>query len=246
MFKTNSVPIFDFQWHNLSAADQSLLKAIEMYSQVAQRMGFHLPASSPAAFEQLQKIPEIKKAQMAKLLSSSAEFVDPDAGDDLFYIETKLLERTLREYGLEADESLLATIDKDTVVEIYSTDMTQLFRSYKLLEMTGYSLLDLCVYEWYVLWERPQLVVQQMQKNIQEVIEGRISAKDFEVSPHILKETFNPGNLDPFIPRSCEVRFQKIGLLHRLRPDSPEAFLCTAKGSVIAKGQDETRHLAFL
>lgn len=223
-----------------------ILKALESYSKFAMDRGFHHAIYSKASIQQLANIPANKKFQIAESLELCLEWAastDKLSADEK---EKATFLKALNHYGLSVDQRLLDTIDRETVVEIYNEDMIQLYRSFNMLEMTGYSLLDLCVYEWWVLWERPKLAVQKMHEEGTLILQSEIPFKDLNVPRHVLKETLNSGITEPFVPRNCMVEFQHIGFLQPQRIDAPRALVCTAKGFVIAEGLKETSQIAFL
>ncbi len=228
------------------STNRPTLQALASYARAAMKMGCRNPIWSKSAAQQLLVLTDAKKKEISDYLNLCAYWADNANYADKGVQEKGFLLKALDYYGLSVDKDLLETIDDETVVEIYSEDMLQLYRSFKMLDMTGYSLLDLSVFEWYVLWERPQLTIEQMQSEIAKVLESEIPFKTFNVAPHVLRETHDTGMTEPFIPRNALVNFQHIGYLKRTRPDAPRAFVCTAKGSIIAEGFAETKSLAFL
>lgn len=229
-----------------SPLNERLLQAFEKYAEQVLKMGYQNKVYSEAALRQLAVLPEEKKVSITEFLELSLQWANTSLETQGVLSPKNYLSQALEYYGLAMDENFLKVIDKDTVVEIYSEDMIQLYRSFNLLDMTGYSLLDLSVFEWYVLWERPHLVIEQMQSQCAQILSSQVPFKNFAVVSHILKETYNMGMTEPFVPRSCMVKFEHIGYLKRLREDSPHAFICTAKGNIIAEGFAETNQLAFL
>ncbi|MGE0632591.1 MAG: hypothetical protein AB7O96_09300 [Pseudobdellovibrionaceae bacterium] len=235
--------------HQIDMVDPSnavLLQALEDYATAAYRLGYFNPIFSKKSLAQLNVISVEKKQEIASFLRLCIEWFSQCEFEQMKENETPFLLVALERYGLEVDEELLATIDHDTVIEVYSENMVQLFRSFGLLKLTGYSIMDLSVFEWYMLWERPSLVIEQMQADIGFVMRNEIPFKRFDVVRHILKETFDTGLTEPFVPRAGFVDFQYIGCLKRKTPTAPRAFICTGKGSVIAEGLAEAEHLAFL
>jgi hypothetical protein len=228
------------------AIDLQLIRQLEEYAIAARELGYKNPIFSKKSLEQLAMIPTSKKTSVIHFLKLCTEWVSQavKSGDDIS--DRAFLRNALEHYGLVADEDFLRTIDEETVVEIYSEDMVQLYRSFKMLDMTGYSLLDLSLFEWFVLWERPHLTIQQMQNGIATVLKSEMPLMSFEVTPHLLRETFNTGMTEPFIPKSALVRFQHIGFLSPSKSGAPRAFICTAKGEIIAEGTGAMDEIAFL
>jgi hypothetical protein len=131
------------------------------------------------------------------------------------------------------------------VIEIYGEEMIQLYRSLSFFNYCGYSLLDISINEWFVLWERPKQVIQAMNDHVREAFSQNIDAKKLQIPRHVLRETMNTGDTVPFVPRACLVEFQYIGSLRKSPLGNPCAFICSASGEVIATGS-EAMSIAFV
>lgn len=239
-------PSFHPLMMTLSPIDIELLTKIQHYAYVARKLGYACTVSSEKSIQQLIEIPTSKKREILQSIGLYLEWMSECDIEELKINEKSFLLAALSHYGLEADDDLLNTIDEETVVEVYNENMVQLFRSFRLLDLTAYSLMDLSVFEWYVLWQRPHLVIEQMQNEIQAVMKNETPFKPFRISPHLLKETLNTGLTEPFVPKSAFVSFKYIGFLKRKTFQSPRAFLCTGKGSIVTEGFAETNRLSFL
>lgn len=227
-------------------ADTRLLAEIESFQGVAKSLGILSNKWSPSSLLALAEMPDEKKQSIAKHLKLWASWVDQCQTAKGTVDDFSLLERALAHYSLQMSDEIRETIDKETVVEVYSEDMFQIFRSFSMLSMTSYSLLDLYSHEWFVLWERSQLTLKQMHDDVSYILQTESPFRRSTVTPHIVKENFNTGLTEPFVPRSSFVKFQHIGFLKRLSADAPRAFICTAKGALISEESSELEQIAFL
>lgn len=224
----------------------ALLDQIETWQWAADSLGFKNPKWSPAGLVALAQMPSEKVRMLTKHLELWNSWITLSQSAKGQVDDFVLLQLALSHYGLEISDELRETLDGETVVEVYSEDMIQIFRSFRMLSMTSYSLLDLCAHEWFVLWERPQLTMMQMQEDVKMVLQTETPCRKAGVTPHVVKETFNTGMTEPFVPRSSFVKFQHIGYLKRLTPDAPRAFICTAKGNLISANSLELEQISFL
>jgi hypothetical protein len=124
------------------------------------------------------------------------------------------------------------------VIEIYGHDMIQLYRSLTFFQYCGYSLLDISVFEWYVLWERPRMVVDKMIDYAKVYLTTKHPTAKFDVPRHVLRETMDTGLTSPFNVRACIVDFKNIASLSKGLSPEPGGFICTATGEIIAEGSD--------
>jgi hypothetical protein len=125
----------------------------------------------------------------------------------------------------------------DEIIEIYNLEGIQLYRSLNFFQTCGYSLLDLCVNEWFVLWERPRAVVEKISKTIEGLITGQKTNPTVEIPPHLIRETYDDGTTQPFCPRAAVVEFKNI---YPAYGNSGEiiGFVVTSKGRLISIGDD--------
>ena len=77
--------------------------------------------------------------------------------------EIKLLKRALwlRKLRL-ADSAILDVIDNRDIIEIYDDRGVQIYRSWSFFQYCSYSLVDLQVYDWDILFARPNWVAKEL------------------------------------------------------------------------------------
>ena len=160
-------------------------------------------------------------------------------------VERNCAERALDSCGLKAHEDFWKTFGDDQIIEIYGLDMIQLYRGFNFYKYCGYSLLDISVFEWYVLWERPRKVIEQMAQQTNYVIENCFPVYRLQLPRHVLRETHNTGLTDLFTPRACIAEFLNMGALTKDFTTGSQGFICTAHGELIAEGP-EAMHFDFI
>jgi hypothetical protein len=159
---------------------------------------------------------------------SSLENVDERslAGKALKYFNFKLKDHNWEETHL------------DEIIEIYNPEGIQLYRSLNFFKTCGYSLLDLCVNEWFILWERPRSVVEKMHAVVGTVLNGKKQDFAMNVGPHLIRETYDDGMTQPFAPRAAIVEFKNIYPAYGRDYTDIIGFMVTSKGKLVSIGDD--------
>lgn len=236
-----------FSGHNnilsLSSMDLSLIETLQHFSRLLERYGFQVAAVSEKSMQQLPFLSDQKKFEIRHYFDCWSAWIQPEANDpdsiplDLEK-EKRFLKKALQYHGFNENDEFLKTLKKNEVIEIYGENMIQLYRSLNFFKYCGYSLLDISVFEWFVLWERPKKVIEKMTEFAQQTMKNSVEVQSFSVPRHVLRETHNSGMTDQFKPRACVVDFKNIGCLRKSPLASPTGFICTAVGEMIAEGND--------
>ncbi|MEN0058358.1 MAG: hypothetical protein AAGB31_05950, partial [Bdellovibrio sp.] len=124
-------------------------------------------------------------------------------------------------------------------------DMVQLYRSTNFFDISGYSLLDLSVNEWYVLYERPRRIMDVMQEKAMHFFKNSLPTQRFEVARHVMREKCEIGTSEPFIPRAVMVDFQNMACLKRNPLGKAVGLIVTCRAEIIAAG-DESLKIQFV
>lgn len=125
--------------------------------------------------------------------------------------EIALTKKALSCFGFRMKDSTWEQTSEDHLIEIYNSNGVQLHRSLNFFKTCGYSLLDLCVHEWYVLWERPSQVLKKLNEIVGQVLTGAPRpGTRMDVGPHLVRETYDDGTTQPFHPRSMVVQFKDM------------------------------------
>ncbi|MGE0633992.1 MAG: hypothetical protein AB7O96_16375 [Pseudobdellovibrionaceae bacterium] len=234
----------DFSDLLLDPVNLKLLNTLAKFSDLLTHYGYDVRVSSVSSIRKLKEIPFEYKQGIITSFETWCSFIQPVAGEGqvenpMEDIEVKFLRRALDFYGLRMSSEFWASLDKDSLIELYGENMIQLYRSLNFFKYSGYSLLDLSVHEWYVLWERPKRVIDDMNAHVNIVMREYVSIKKFETPRHILRETYNTGQTEPFVPRAIFVDFKNIGSLEDANaPGVVKGLVVTSKAQIAAEGAD--------
>lgn len=231
---------------------QQVLSTLAAFAKQIAYYGYTVRVYSESALSKLETLPPDRKQSIISFYENWCQWISPEGigptnPENSEILDKTFLKRALEYYGLEVSDEFMKTIDSETVVEIYGHDMVQLYRSLNFFNASGYSLLDLSVHEWYILWERPRMVTEKMMEYAKDVLTQAVPLTKFVTPKHVLRETYDTGQTQPFVPRAALVETLNIGSLTYKntfnRP--PGGFICTMKGSVIAVG-DEAISIEFV
>ncbi len=222
--------------------NKSIIAVLTRFSELLAKCGYEVRVYSESALIKLQEVPFEKKqtiiSHYEKLCSwLQGELEKPLSTDDL---ELRCLKRALDHYGIAPHDDFWKTVEQNQIIELYGDDMVQLYRSLNFYEITGYSLLDVSVYEWYVLWSRPKQALEMMTTYIQETLSSFTSVERVKIPQHVIREIHNSSLAETFIPRASLAEFLNIGTLRPNRPNAliQNGFIISSRGEVIAVGDD--------
>jgi hypothetical protein len=228
-----------------------LLSTLKNYSNLLSRYGLHVPVSSEKSLLKLAQIPDEQISEIRSFYELCSKWISPSAEHgNLVDLNTEkermFAQYALDHYGLQVDESFWKTLERDHIIELYSSDMRQIYRSLNFFKYCGYSLLDISIHEWFVLYDRPKLVTEQMFKDVETVFTQGLVRMKTNVQKHVSKQIFNSGDTQPFIPRANIVDFQYLGVLKTAGSSGTLAGLaCTCKVSPVADG-DQALMIDFI
>lgn len=225
--------------------NRRLLETLVRFAEKIRPLGYDVPVSSRASLARLGETSPEKKRQIAESFDLWLGWIDPeeDGVSRPEKSEKAFLQRALEHYGLHVDDEFWTTFTEDQFVQIYGEDMIQLYRSLNFFRVCGYSLLDISVFEWYVLWDRPSRIMDEMIRSAQGALETYVAVKKLEAPRHVLRETYDTGLSDMFVPRASLVDFCHVASLTKspIRGSTPRGFICTSLGHIIATGEEALR-----
>jgi len=196
-----------------SAIANEITQQIDRAHDLLLKCGYPTKAYTKSAVDTLFTLEyekQLKVLENAKSLLGILSGLEPEFDIDRAR-EISLTKKALVGLGIHVKDQTWETKAKDRIIEVYNHEGVQLHRSLNFFKTCGYSLLDLCVNEWYVLWERPSKVVQQLNTIVEQVMSGaHRPSTDMGVRPHIIRETYDDGTTQPFLPRSIVVHFRDM------------------------------------
>lgn len=155
--------------------------------------------------------------------------------------ELHLASKALNHFNFRLKKHDWQSVCHDKIIEIYNTQGIQIYRSLNFFNTCGYSLLDLCVNEWYILWERPKAVINRLHTIVNAVATGQSPGGDMGVEPHLIRETYDDGSTQPFQPRTAIVELKNIypAFCGNDR-ETITGFIVTSRGKLVSVGEDAT------
>lgn len=186
---------------SFTAIEMALLNDLERLAQIIRNHGYSCRAHSPKSLVNLKTLPAEKKQLLQKQVNAILNIilytpVQPEIPAEE-HPERSYVEQALKMYNLEADGDFWSKLKKDDVIEVYSSENIQLFRTFNFFKISSYSLLDLLTNEWYHLWERPSFVLEALIQASVDMMEGKIrQATQINAARHILKEIYNDESID--------------------------------------------------
>lgn len=234
----NSNAAIDIQF---SSVEKALLMDLEKLAEIIRTHGYRCRPYSPKSLVNLRTLPVEKKHLLAKQINTVLNIIlytpqiTPlqDEHPERCYVE-----QALKMYNLETESDFWTKLQKDDVVEVYSSENIQLFRTFNFFKISSYSLLDLLTNEWYHLWERPSFVLDGLIQASVDMMEGRIKcATQINAAKHILKEICNDDSVDF---KTCSVLVEP-GIacpLYDKGTKNVKGFLFSLRGQVIGYDSD--------
>lgn len=221
----------------LSSLELRVLADLQKLAQIVRVQGVACRAYSPKSVDRFLALPEDKKELLASqlqgvisLIVTCSEVVIP--ADE--HPEKIFVEHAVKFNNLELrDKDFWNKLQKDDVIEVYSSENIQLFRTFNFFKISSYSLLDLLTLEWFLLWERPSFVLNGLIQAATEMMQGQMkTATQLNSSRHILKEIYN----DDTVGFKCSSVLVDPGLacpLYEPGSDQVKGFLFTLRGKVM-------------
>ncbi len=238
----------------LSDLENSLLQELERWCDSLNQAGFSCRAFTPDSLRKLQSLSEERQRQILQHVrtalilqncdAQSSEISPENPGE---HPEKSTILRALEFFSLELrDESFWKQVGPEDLIEIYNIEQVQIFRTFNFFKLSSYSLLDLLVNEWFLLWERPTFVFEKLLKVAQDCLQGVHSgSKKIEVPAHLLKEIYRPNDESAMHLRSILNELGFICPVYRQGLPGIGGFVVSSSNRVVAIGP-ESRSLSFL
>lgn len=229
---------------SISADESVILTDLESLAEITRKQGYKCRAHSPKALLKLSMLPAEQKQLLAKQIKnilnicSSTSEVEASDGE---HSERRYVEQALKMYELDLEDDFWKKITKDDVIEVYSTENIQLFRTFNFFKISSYSLLDLLTNEWYHLWERPSYVMEDITQGLTELLQGKIkTTTPTNISQHIVKEIYNDDSID----FKCSSVLTEPGVfcpLYAKGTKELKGFVFTLRGTVVGYDNDSNK-----
>lgn len=200
-------------------------------------------------FDVIAAFTELKRDRQIQILNDLRSFRDlasaivraPGASNARF--EKDFFLRFLASAGLRApSDDFLDRIQDGDLIEIYDINCTQIYRSWSLFNVCSYTLPELLVYSFDVLYERPSWILGRLMELVPQALSPALPIIDFQaagVGEYTLRERLRGHSYtNAFRMKYC------TGLLG-LNSRQPEAFVSTGAARLIETGATKSG-LAFI
>lgn len=230
---------------SFTAVESALVTDLEILAKIIRNHGYKCRAHSPKALVKLRTLPVAQKQLLAKqiknilyIVSYTPPQTEVPVGD---HLERCYVEQALKMYELDVEEGFWKKLEKDDVIEVYSAENIQLFRTFNFFKISSYSLLDLLTNEWYHLWERPSFVMENIVQSVGELVAGKIkTTTPVNFSRHIVKEIYNDDSID----FKCSSVLTDPGVfcpLYAKGTKEVKGFIFTLRGTVVGYDNDSNK-----
>lgn len=138
--------------------------------------------------------------------------------------EIELLEFIVKDLRVCLSSEALTTIKPQYIIEIYSLDFKQIYRSMNFLSFCGYDLFELLTYEFYELYERSTSINEFLVKACMSLKDRPYSYVEnlSSIPTHLMREKFSSNRTHSLI------RFKNLALL-RTADGEPFGYIITQR-----------------
>jgi len=192
-----------------------------------------------------------KKIEFKRQLDSMVKLLnvynpDKNAAYDI-HPEESAIDLALKFFGLEMRDDFWKVVSQNDILEIYNIDQIQIFRTLNFFKITGYSLLDMLTIEWFELWHRSSLVLQNFMKFSNDVYQSKLGPGVHPVNlpEHVVKEIYNTYELTEFSERIALAKFKFMCPLYAPGSSAVQGVILSSQGRLLALGQ-ESQALSFI
>lgn len=149
----------------------------------------------------------------------------------------EFLQLSLKELGVTCPTDFIDTLTEDELVEAYNMEQIQIFRNMRYMEVCGYSLVEVLTYDWPTLYERSQVITNQLFKGIEAALKTAATVR-LDIAPHYMKERMSHTR------QMSQVDFQRMTPLFS-GPGKLAGFLVSSRARVV-DAHPERHDLRFL
>lgn len=225
-----------------------IFRSIDMLHGLLLKLGYPTRAYTASSVQILLGLSTARQLEIQDSLSKTINIIKAVTQDIEITdksSDVKLMQKAISHFNFKLKNYTWENTAENLVIELYNRDSVQLFRSLNFFNTCGYSLLDLCVHEWFILWERPRKVMEQVHSIVNNVLTGDShDSYQMNVPRHIIRETYDDGTTQPFLPRSMLVEFKEM--IPAYSPQGTIAgFVVTSTCKVLSIG-DEAMKLDFI
>lgn len=181
-------------------ATQNTREYIFFLDSFAKNIKVHEVEIQPYSKESLQKFLSLPQERQEMAMTHFYSYVDLVGGADVFPIKDKipkdvteqdLLRLCSRKLEIRFSDDIYGKITDEDIVEVYTKDLIQIYRSLRFFNLSSYDLLELLSYEFHELYERSFQVNSYLFEAGQKLINRDPSLAPVDLSfipKHVMRE----------------------------------------------------------
>ena len=181
------------QQNDAAPTDSTVLhlrRQFESFVEMAKDEGFSLtPYISPQLPVFSRHTPEIRASIVTVFDEYLAVMANVKREEQRIYRNLTTVWQMLARLRLRAASDLFAKLHENDVIEIYSSDSRQLFRSFNFFPLCTYSMEEIYSLPWFEIYERDEGIHEQQMALLQRMLGGEItSTVETPISQHVVRE----------------------------------------------------------
>jgi hypothetical protein len=211
---------------------------------VLNKLSVHTPAPAKQTIEQYHQLPKNDQVAIIDMLQKYVKILVADSQPERHRspsnkdIEIERLLRAAAEFGMRfCDESVFSQIQDGDVVEIYNTHERQIYRNLLFCKLSSYSLLDVAVYRWQDLYDRPHHSIQAIHNHVIKNFTTPVLTQKYDVAKHVLREKF----IYARNPRTFLMQMKFLSPLESLETQARIGVISIAKVKLMAGLTDQKK-----
>jgi hypothetical protein len=160
--------------------------------EILARHGVKKPAITDKNYPRFTEMTKEQRSLVTSFVVKQIEIYNEAEKNELDFDNTPdLLRVALKVMGLVVDSKVFELIDRRDIVELYSVEHIQLFRSFNFFRVCNYNLDDVLMYEWFNLYERERSDTDAIFNAIIGHLAETACINNIKVPPHDMKERFS-------------------------------------------------------
>ena len=167
----------------------SLLEQIQVLARDA--FNIQLQTHSEKSLERFLSLPDAQQllleSQLQNALSIFCETAAEGSLDSTRETQIRCTRKALWKYGFFSKHDWENYVETGDVIEIYDFTNTQIYRNLEFLRFCSYDFLEVMTNEWYVLWDRPERVIDDLKNWVGAVYEAA-SPVMVKIPEHMMRE----------------------------------------------------------
>ena len=228
------------------ASDLLLNMLLSEFEKIGKHLNVQVPTCSPDIYKDFLALPDKRREKINEDVAIACQVSRglleeniPASGINLSQ-EVRLLKLALEKFGLKIkDPGFIERLDEGDIIEVYNSEGIQLYRSWSFFKICSYSLVDLLVYDWNTLYERPVSIVNSLMELAPKLFQPETMTVPYGLPDYILIERYRERN------RALNVKMKLASPLIDKKTGATVAFLSTAVADLMPFSQDSAS-LSFI